>query len=147
VTEKVYGIWLAKEQCWATNGMMADIVHSPHRGVVAAELQRRSWARLKQDPTIEIIGEDGRPEREDPESPSDNWIAVEDVIAIEGQVPSCDTPVRVRDRVGNIGVAHYDKIGVIWNSHTIDPDLRGDLPVYDIDVTHWKPIKEQKPPP
>ena len=72
----------------------------------------------------------------------DDWIAVEDVISIEGQLPPHDVPVKVYDRPGRIGVAHYDTIGCIWNSHTIDPDLRGNLPVYDIDVTYWKPIKE-----
>ncbi len=73
--------------------------------------------------------------------PAADWIAVEDQIAVNGLLPATGLPLWVRSADGDMGIAHHDEIGGIWNGD--DPRL----PRFDVKVTHWQPITKPEPPP
>ncbi len=70
MAEKVYGIWI--NDTWWKQDDKGIVLHSPYRNVLAAELHQKGQLWREEDHgwnklSIEIIGEDGRPEKEEPE--------------------------------------------------------------------------------
>ena len=67
MAEKVYGIWI--NDTWWKQDDKGIVLHSPYRNVLAAELHQKGQLWREEDHgwnklSIEIIGEDGRPEKE-----------------------------------------------------------------------------------